>query len=172
MIVINDEAVDAAIIAFRIHGGMLVDTRDREPFPADTFRTVLTSAIRAALSHLTDTGLPLVDHDDVARAAIRDGYLEATGAVAEAYRAGFRSGRFRAVETNDQAFARGVRIGREEAVSELEPITVEAGPSDYQVWRDALQLAAIRLGSDGSRDELVELTEWFWGQLTVVPVQA
>ncbi len=76
-----------------------------------------------------------------------------------------------------QAFARGVRIGREEAVSAsapLEPVTVEGGPSDYEVWRDALGLAVQRLGGrvgNLDRDELLGVAEWFWARLDEVPMR-
>jgi hypothetical protein len=59
----------------------------------------------------------------------------------------------------------------------LEPITVEAGPSDYQVWRDALLIAGNRvLGSvigganpEANRAELIAEAEWFHNELNLGP---
>jgi len=68
-----------------------------------------------------------------------------------------------------KAFARGVRIGREEAHAEM--VTAEVGPSDYEVWRDALQLAVqyvgFGLGSMKSNAELIDCARWFKTNLMV-----
>jgi hypothetical protein len=84
----------------------------------------------------------------------------------------------------EAAFARGVAIGRAEG--EAEQFTgelIESGPSDYEVWRDALQLAVSEGAhiTDGTGDRegvkqfgsdvLLSRAEWFRNELDLGPRQ-
>ena len=60
-------------------------------------------------------------------------------------------------------------LARSAATNVLEAITTDVGPSDYEVWRDALQLAVAEAADD---DTLLERAEWFWERLGEVPMRA
>lgn len=107
-------------------------------------RTRMRAAIEAALPHLTDAGEPLA---------------EPTGE------------RWRLIMEAGTRTAR-IMAGMPEFPAEL--VTEEVGPTDYEVWRDALQMAAQRLSGradTGDRREMLALAEWFWERLGEVPVR-
>jgi hypothetical protein len=72
----------------------------------------------------------------------------------------------------DEAFRRGVVIGRAETEAEaIDGHLLTSGPSDYEVWRDAVFAANTRLGNSADRAQVVETAEWLWQLLQQVPVQ-
>jgi len=44
-------------------------------------------------------------------------------------------------------------------------------PADYEIWRDAWNLAVGRVGNLLDREDLPELAEWFWERLQEVPLR-
>jgi hypothetical protein len=75
----------------------------------------------------------------------------------------------------DEAFRRGVAIGKAEAEArQIDGRVLEtSGPSDYEVWRDALLLAATITGQtrnlvldDPDRRRFILTADWFMHQLT------
>jgi hypothetical protein len=72
------------------------------------------------------------------------------------------------------SFNAGVEAGRAEA-SLAELVTTEAEPTDYEVWRDALHLAAVAThGSptwvSGNANQILADAAWFHNELILGPI--
>jgi len=141
---ITDDVAKEALQIYVMHPGK----------PHDGMR----AAIRSALPHLTAPAVDGVDGEYwTKKLDALTGDLERLGGLLastqESYQRGVAVGRAdRERETApdyDKAFRRGVEIGRAEGeATAIDGWRAEAGPSDYEMWRDAWALAAATSDSD------------------------
>ncbi len=124
-------------------------------------RARMRAALEAALPHLTDTGVPSAPSTEV-DAAYQRGWTSGHAALEVLER-----------EQAVEAFRRGVEIGRAEQeardLQRIDGILTETGPTDYEVWRDALKIAAISEGPGHSPQTLMANAEWFHDRLKAGP---
>lgn len=69
----------------------------------------------------------------------------------------------------DAAYVRGVAAGRAETLIPRELLHAQVGPSDYEVWRDAWNLAVGNSQREASPNVLRENAEWFHDRLKAGP---
>jgi hypothetical protein len=135
------------------------------PYPVVTDDTVLAALqahVGESLPRLSDYAPNLISHMRYAvDAAVR--HLVDTGALT----------RTPLIPDPDAtaAYQRGLEAGRAEQVT----ITLEvtSGPTGYEVWRDALQLAIANIndGESLSLEEMLSMAEWFHDRLKAGPPQ-
>jgi hypothetical protein len=130
----------------------------------------MRAAIEAALPHLTDAdGMPLEPQTRIEKRF--DGLVDVVLRM-EQRLTDLNAKSALAVEARTDRIYRHIHQAFEAMAAEPVTAALETtGPTDYQVWRDALQLAASRCTDDDSRADLVHTAEWFREQLTKPRVQ-
>ena len=171
MAIVGDDAVDAALD--------VLASKNLGPMSPDLIREM----IEAALPHIPEAQAgggrftpPQAAIDAGVEALIRSAFdpalvkVERVLRAATPYLAGVEIPEGASTERERNAERR-----HREEIARVLARPVSAEPSDYEVWRDALQLAVQRLGGrvgNVDRDELLGLAEWFWARLDEVPVRA
>lgn len=143
MAVVNEAAFEAANAWTRRVGNQL---------PPE----LILGVIQAAQPHL-EAGQPPVPSIDYPR-------HWGSGAIEREHAHRERMARWSA----EKEFQRGVSIGRAEREAELldaQVLHAEAGPTDYEVWRDALTIAALTVAVKGDTDEVVYVARQLVGTL-------